>query len=58
MLVISAEPRCVRKIMYIRVEGNRLVEDPNIRITLEVQEGGTTRCVVPLEVVLFGEVDG
>jgi hypothetical protein len=51
----------VRAIAYgtpdTKVE-NRSIDDPNIRITLEVQEGGTTRFVVPLEVVLLGEVDG
>jgi hypothetical protein len=38
--------------------GNRPKEDPNIRPTLEVQEGGRPIFVVPLETVFLKEVDG
>ena len=37
---------------------NMRIDDPNIRITLEVQEGGSTRFVVSPEAVLLREVDG
>ena len=38
--------------------GNRRIDDPNIRTTLEVQEGGRTSFVLSPVAVLFGEVDG
>jgi hypothetical protein len=38
--------------------GNQRVEDPNIRTTLEVQEGGSTRFTLSPEAVFLKEVDG
>ncbi len=38
--------------------GNQRVEDPNIRTTLEVQEGGSTRFTLSSEAVFLKEVDG
>jgi hypothetical protein len=38
--------------------GNRRIDDPNLRTTLEVQEGGRTSFVVPLEAVFLKEVEG
>jgi len=38
--------------------GNKHVEDPNIRTTLEVQESGRTTFVMSPAAVLFGEVEG
>ena len=38
--------------------GNKRIEDPNIRTTLEVQEGGRTTFVLSPAAVLFGEVEG
>ena len=38
--------------------GNKHIEDPNIRTTLEVQESGRTTFVMSPASVLIGEVDG